>query len=219
MNLVSRQTGGSIAQLRATWGSGWSQHLKIAWVLHQLCSRCVVKFKSKSIYPFYNGQQNQTRFSCQFRFLKQGIWHLSVMSYIFQKSSRALICYWVCWWVRLLCSRVISLRLFPLPGGPTTVALQTFLSLSPPPPPHTLSSWWPLVCCFSDAALTSDCGLFITSVYAPLSLLSALHPIDWRAGQWNPCSPAGQTSILHSVITLATWPDPSLLAWPVAPLY
>lgn len=28
------------------------------------------------------------------------------------------------------------------------------------------SLWWALVCCFSDAALTSDSSLFITSVYA-----------------------------------------------------
>lgn len=31
-------------------------------------------------------------------------------------------------------------------------------------PSHSLL--WALVCCFSDAALTSDCSLFITSVYA-----------------------------------------------------
>lgn len=30
----------------------------------------------------------------------------------------------------------------------------------------SFSLWWALVCCFSDAALTSDCSLFITSVYA-----------------------------------------------------
>ncbi|KAA8589646.1 hypothetical protein FQN60_013011 [Etheostoma spectabile] len=30
----------------------------------------------------------------------------------------------------------------------------------------SFSLWWAFVCCFSDAALTSDCSLFITSVYA-----------------------------------------------------
>lgn len=44
----------------------------------------------------------------------------------------------------------------------------------PPPPPLTFSPsrLWALVCCFSDAALTSDSSLFITSVGASLGLLS-----------------------------------------------
>lgn len=56
-----------------------------------------------------------------------------------------------CGEIRLSSARCLSL----------SVSTLLLLHLSP-----LLSQWWVLVCCFSDAALTSDCSLFITSVYA-----------------------------------------------------
>lgn len=50
----------------------------------------------------------------------------------------------------------------PLPGVFHCLSLLSCFSYLSP----CLALWWVLVCCFSDAALTSDCSLFITSVYA-----------------------------------------------------
>lgn len=84
-----------------------------------------------------------------------------------------------------------------------------------PPPPLTfiLPVWWAFVCCFTDAALTSDSNLFITSVYA--SSFLPLPPIHRLARRSVKSLQSGWSNI---DITLCNntghpfWPQPAILA-------
>ena len=90
-----------------------------------------------------------------------------------------------------------------------------YLHSHPPPPPLTfiLPVWWALVCCFTDAALTSDSNLFITSVYT--SSFLSFPPIHWLARRSLKSLQSGWSNI---DITLCNntghplWPQPAILA-------